>query len=62
MPKENHKNTSSAQSQEGKENWFSNHLHQLVIGISIVWCALVFVYITQVFGWLNLFALMPDEF
>lgn len=62
MPKENHKNNSSAQSQEGKENWFSNHLHQLVIGISIVWCALVFVYITQVFGWLNLFALMPDEF
>ena len=47
---------------EEKESWLNNNLHKLMIGISIVWFAVVLIYITQFFGWSNLFLMMPDEF
>lgn len=43
-------------------SWLSNNLHKLMLGISLVWFLLVLVYITQFFGWSNLFLMMPDEF
>lgn len=43
-------------------SWLGNNLHKLMIGISIVWFLLVLIYITQFFGWSNLFLMMPDEF
>ncbi len=47
---------------EEKESWLNNNLHKLMIGVSIVWFAVVLIYITQFFGWSNLFLMMPDEF
>lgn len=37
-------------------------LYRLMIGISSVWLLIVTIYITQFFGWSNLFLMMPDEF
>ena len=45
-----------------KPSWLNNNLHKLMIGISILWFAIVLIYITQFFGWSNLFLMMPDEF
>ena len=47
---------------EEKASWLNNNLHKLMIGISVLWFAIVLVYITQFFGWSNLFLMMPDEF
>ena len=47
---------------EEKESWLNNNLHKLMIGVSVVWFAVVLIYITQFFGWSNLFLMMPDEF
>lgn len=47
---------------EEKESWLNNNLHKLMIGVSVVWFAIVLIYITQFFGWSNLFLMMPDEF
>ena len=47
---------------EEKESWLNNNLHKLMIGVSMVWFAIVLIYITQFFGWSNLFLMMPDEF
>ena len=42
--------------------WLANNLNRLMIGISILWFIIVLIYITQFFGWSNLFLMMPDEF
>ena len=47
---------------EDKPSWLNNNLHKLMIGVSVVWFAIVLIYITQFFGWDNLFLMMPDEF
>lgn len=45
-----------------KPSWLNNNLHKLMVGISALWFAIVMIYITQFFGWSNLFLMMPDEF
>lgn len=47
---------------EEKQSWLNNNLHKLMISVSVVWFAVVLIYITQFFGWSNLFLMMPDEF
>ncbi len=47
---------------EEENSWLSNNLHKLILGVSAVWFTLVVIYITQFFGWSNLFLMMPDEF
>ena len=47
---------------EEKPSWLNNNLHKLMIGVSAIWFAIVLIYITQFFGWDNLFLMMPDEF
>ena len=47
---------------EENQSWLNNNLHKLMIGVSVVWFAIVLIYITQFFGWSNLFLMMPDEF
>lgn len=42
--------------------WLSNNLTRLMIGFSVLWFIIVLIYITQFFGWSNLFLMMPDEF
>lgn len=43
-------------------SWLTNNLTKLMIGISALWFIIVLIYITQFFGWSNLFLMMPDEF
>ena len=43
-------------------SWFANNLHRLMIWISVIWFGIVIIYISQFFGWSNLFLMMPDEF
>ncbi len=45
-----------------KNSWLNNNLHKLMVGVSALWFAIVLIYITQFFGWSNLFLMMPDEF
>ena len=40
----------------------ANNLYKLMLGVSIVWILIVTIYISQFFGWSNLFLMMPDEF
>lgn len=47
---------------EEKQSWLNNNLHKLMISVSIIWFGVVLIYITQFFGWSNLFLMMPDEF
>ena len=47
---------------EENPSWLNNNLHKLMVGISALWFAIVMIYITQFFGWSNLFLMMPDEF
>ena len=58
------KDTSSlsfAQNDE-TESWFSNGLHRFIIVFSVMWFAIVAIYITSFFGWDNLFSMLPNEF
>lgn len=43
-------------------SWLANNLHRLMIWVSIIWFGIVVIYISQFFGWSNLFLMMPDEF
>lgn len=45
-----------------ENSWLNNNLHKLMIWVSGIWFAIVLIYITQFFGWSNLFLMMPDEF
>ncbi|MFR8206128.1 MAG: hypothetical protein ACLU99_07170 [Alphaproteobacteria bacterium] len=47
---------------EENTSWLTNNLHRLMIWVSAAWFAIVLIYITQFFGWSNLFLMMPDEF
>ena len=63
MVKENRKKQNSMPMlQEEETSWLGNNMHKLMIGISIFWFAIILIYITQFFGWSNLFLMMPDEF
>ena len=55
---------SSINYNEEAENgsWLNNNLTRLMISISVIWFIIVLIYITQFFGWSNLFLMMPDEF
>ncbi len=43
-------------------SWFANNLHRLMVWVSVIWFGIVIIYISQFFGWSNLFLMMPDEF
>ena len=47
---------------EEQGGWLANNLHKLMISVSVIWFAIVIIYITQFFGVENLLVLMPDEF
>lgn len=47
---------------DNEASWLTNNLHKLMIWVSAIWFAVVLIYITQFFGWSNLFLMMPDEF
>ena len=47
---------------EEEKSWFSNNLHRLMSVVGVCWFAIVLIYITQFFGWSNLFLMMPNEF
>lgn len=47
---------------EENQSWLANNLHRLMIWVSAAWFGIVLIYITQFFGWSNLFLMMPDEF
>ena len=59
--KENNRNNTAIEI-EDKQSWLNNNLHKLMVGVSVIWFAIVLIYITQFFGWSNLFLMMPDEF
>ncbi len=48
--------------ENASSTWLANNLTRLMIGISVLWFIIVLIYITQFFGWSNLFLMMPDEF
>ena len=58
----NENNVPSYSEMDVGQSWLTNNLHRLMIGVSAVWFAIVLIYITQFFGWSNLFLMMPDEF
>lgn len=63
MAKENrNKQNSVSLPVEEEGSWLGNNMHRLMIWISVVWFTIILVYITQFFGWSNLFLMMPDEF
>ena len=43
-------------------NTSTSKLYKVMLSISIVWAVIVVIYITQFFGWSNLFLMMPEEF
>ena len=47
---------------DSQNTWLNNNLYRLMLWISAVWAVIVLFYITQFFGWSNLFLMMPDEF
>ena len=47
---------------EQPENWLANGLHRFMIVFSVMWFGIVAIYITQFFGWDNLFSMVPNEF
>lgn len=58
-----HKSKSENPSLEENENsWLGSNLYRLMLVVTVVWFAIVLIYITQFFGWSNLFLMMPDEF
>ena len=61
---ESNKNTTITTTPEldNKQTWLSNNLYQLMIWTSVAWFGIVLFYISQFFGWSNLFLMMPDEF
>ena len=47
---------------EQPESWIANGLHRFMIVFSVMWFGIVAVYITEFFGWDNLFSMVPNEF
>ena len=51
-----HKSKSENPSLEENENsWLGSNLYRLMLVVTVVWFAIVLIYITQFFGWSNLF-------
>jgi len=48
--------------EEENESWFTNGLHRFIIVFSVMWFAIVAVYISKFFGWDKLFSMLPNEF
>ncbi len=48
--------------EENDNTWLGSNLYHLMLVVTVVWFAIVLIYITQFFGWSNLFLMMPDEF
>ena len=48
--------------EENDNTWLGSNLYRLMLVVTVVWFAIVLIYITQFFGWSNLFLMMPDEF
>lgn len=58
-----HKNKSeNLPAEENETSWLGSNLYRLMLIVTVVWFAIVMIYITQFFGWSNLFLMMPDEF
>lgn len=47
---------------EPRQSWLGGSLQRMMLWISLIWFAVVIIYISQFFGWSNLFLMMPDEF
>ena len=62
LPKFMSENSKIEYNEDQQTNWLANNLTRLMIGISVLWFIIVLIYITQFFGWSNLFLMMPDEF
>ncbi len=45
-----------------KEKWANTGLRQFIIIFSVAWFGIVGIYITEFFGWGNLFSMVPNEF
>lgn len=58
------KNITDIVSVQTEENgsWFANGLHSFIIVFSVMWFAIVAIYITFFSGWDNLFSMLPNEF
>ena len=56
------KNSTMVVVEEEQESWFSNGLHRFIIVFSVMWFAVVAVYISKFFGWDKLFSMLPNEF
>lgn len=58
------KNIADIVSVQTEENgsWFANGLHSFIIVFSVMWFAIVAIYITFFSGWDNLFSMLPNEF
>ena len=55
-------NTPELSEENTKKKWLDNNIQRLMIWVSLIWFGLVIIYISQFFGWSNLFLMMPDEF
>ena len=51
----------AAQADNEQLNRNANKVYKLMWGISCVWVLMVIIYITQFFGWSNLFLMMPER-
>lgn len=56
------KNNTIVMVEDEQESWFSNGLHRFIIVFSVMWFAVVAVYISKFFGWDKLFSMLPNEF
>lgn len=61
-PEKKIKKTENFALSEQPESWFANGLHRFMIVFSVMWFGIVAVYITEFFGWDNLFSMVPNEF
>ncbi len=58
----NKNNSTIVMVDEENESWFANGLHRFIIVFSVMWFAIVAVYISKFFGWDKLFSMLPNEF
>ena len=62
MSTQQNKKASLNDETEAQATWLTKNLYKFMIWTSAIWVAVVLYYITQFFGWSNLFLMMPDEF
>ena len=56
------KNIENTNTSEKPQKRSTSGLHNFIIFFSLAWFGVVAVYITQFFGWSNLFSMVPNEF